>query len=121
MDHTINLITAPDMIFNNTFSMLLIHPSNDIKKQLETFLITINKPINIYLYDQNTDDIKWLLSVIKQVNIVIIETDNIASSLQPYISYILSMNNVWYKSDIDWSLINRNKFFDFPPIQLKET
>lgn len=120
MDQTINLITAPDILFNNTFSMLLIQPSNDIKKELETFLITVDSPINIYLYETNTNDIKWLLTVIKQVNIVIIEPDYVSPSIQQYVSYILSMSNVWYKSDTDWSLINKNKFFDFPQLKLKE-
>jgi hypothetical protein len=119
MDNII-LITAPDKLFNQAFSLCLIEPTAELKKQLEKWLAITNCPVNIYLYEKYTNDIKWLLSVVKLADVTIIECDSIESDIQRYISFILSFPTVWHKSETDWSLINKNKFFDFPQITLKE-
>lgn len=123
MDDKITIITAPDILHNQSYSILLIQPTNDIKKQIEQFLRTNDSPINIYIYEHQTTDINWLLTVLKLTNIAIIDLDAVQENLKYFISYILSFPNVWYKQSHnlpDWSLLNKNKFFDFPQIHIKE-
>lgn len=112
----INIITAPDLLFNQTQSICLIEPTVEIKKQLENQLVNVDYPINIYLYEKNTNDLKWLLSVVNMVDMTILDTESLGPNVYPYISYILSLPNVWYKSNTDWGLINKNRFYDFPPL-----
>lgn len=118
--NSISLITAPDQLFNQAFSICLIEPSDDLKKRFENWLAITACPINIYLYEKNTNNLPWLFNVVKTSDMTIIETDSIESDALQYISYLLSFPNVWYKSINDWSLINKNRFFDFPHLKLKE-
>lgn len=115
----INLITPPDLIFTSIDSILLIHPSTDIKIDLEQHLSLEKDPINIYVYDKSAKDLKWLLSVAHMVDIIVIDIDNIANDVSHLTSYILSLPNTWYRtynnSDV-WELINKNKFFKLSEI-----
>lgn len=119
VDGKINLITAPDILFNKSKSLLLIQPNYDIKKGLEEYLRNDTENINIYVYNESTYDIKWLLEVSHLVSMIIIDIDNVNNQVYNFISYLLSLPNTWYKTNntqIPWDLINKNKFFDFQDI-----
>ena len=51
----INLIPPPDIIYDKTTSILLIHPRKQIKNQLNDVLKDAQQNINIYLYEQEEE------------------------------------------------------------------
>ena len=115
----INLITSPDIIFNNINSVFLIQPTIDIKKDLEYYLSYDDNPANIYIYEQSTKDLKWLLTVAGLADLVVIDIDNASDDVLRLTSYILSLPNTWYRTSRDnevWDLINKNKFFKLSEI-----
>ena len=71
----INLITPPDIIYDKTTSILLIHPSKQIKNQLNDVLKDAQQNINIYLYEQEEEH-DWLLTLHRMCNFVVIDIDN---------------------------------------------
>ena len=116
----INVITEPDYLFNQARSLLLIQPSNDIKSDIQDYLGTIDESVNLYLFDKG--DLKWLFTVLKTVDIAILDFDNISDDVLMFASYILSHPNVSYRDSMQkykWELINKNRFFDLTEI-LKE-
>ena len=76
--HTINLITAPDKLFNNNRSFLLIHCRDQIKQEFQSLLESWNSPLNVYIYDNSNEEenIDWLLSVAHIADTVIFDVDN---------------------------------------------
>ena len=52
----INLITPPDILYNQNKSILLVHPSNKIKEQLNDVLKNIEQDIDIYLYEKTEEE-----------------------------------------------------------------
>lgn len=115
----INLITPPDLIFTSVDSILLIEPSTDIKKDLESYLSLEKDPINVYIYNQSSKDLKWLLTVAQMVDLTVIDIDNAGDDILKLTSYILSLPNSWYRTNLNsevWDLINKNKFFKLSEI-----
>lgn len=122
MANKITLVTPPDMILNRVQTILLITPSPDIKNSLEHFISTIKSNINIYVYDENQRDHKWLLTVAVRANAVIVDCDNVPEDLSHFLSYIISMSNTYYRVSnpkVDYLLINPNRFHDFPDLRTK--
>lgn len=122
MANKITLVTPPDVILNRVQTMLLITPSQDIKNSLEYFLSTVKANVNVYIYDENQRDHKWLLSVAVRANAVIVDCDNVPEDLSHFLSYIISMPNTYYRGmnlKVDYLLINPNRFHDFPELKTK--
>jgi hypothetical protein len=122
MQNNIKIITPPDLIFDQTESMLLVCPNVELKKSLEGYLATHEDAVNIYLFSNETD-IKWLLITAKMSDVVIIDIDNCGSNVSHFLSYLLTLPNTYYKSEhetVEWRLLNQNKFYDFPNIKKEE-
>lgn len=122
MANKITIVTPPDMILNRVQTVLLITPNQDIKNSLEYFISTIKANINVYIYDQNQQDHKWLLTVAVRANAVIVDCDNVPEDLSHFLSYIISMPNTYYRvtnPKVDYLLINPNRFHDFPDLKTK--
>jgi hypothetical protein len=47
----INLITAPDRLYNANISILLINPSETVKADFNRAILNLDKEINLYLYE----------------------------------------------------------------------
>ena len=69
----INLITPPDRLYNSTISYLLIKPSTKLKLQFQQKLSQLDEDINVYIFDDDEQDIDWLLSVSQTVDFTIID------------------------------------------------
>ena len=82
----INLITPPDILYNKTTSILLIHPSKTVKEQLNDVLKDVQQDIDIYLYESE-DEHEWVLNLHRICNLVIIDIDNCPSSTRDAISF----------------------------------
>jgi hypothetical protein len=113
----IKVVTSPDILFDQALEILVISPKTELKKLLEEYTVEVNDHVNIYLYSENDTDIKWLLTVAKSVDYVIIDIDNCNDLTSQFLSYILSMPHTYYKCEhtkYPWDLLNMNRFYDFP-------
>jgi hypothetical protein len=122
MQNSIKIITPPDLIFDQTESMLLVCPSAELKKSLEEYLSTHEDAVNIYLFSNETD-IKWLLITARMTDVIIIDIDNCGQNVSHFLGYLLTLPNTYYKCEhmqVQWDLLNQNRFFDFPNIKKEE-
>ena len=133
----VNLITAPDQLYNQNISMLLIDPKDLIKNDFNELLKTLTKDINLYLWETKDDanDYKWLIQVANSVDKIIIDLDY-ANLDRWLIGYFLSFGKCYYifnsaslgHSKTPYKLlietpktptlmINNNKIFDLKSMQ----
>ena len=109
----IKVITPPDIIFDQSFKIVLINPNPDIKKYIEEELQSAERAISVYVFDNN--DIKWLLTLCKLADKIILDIKDDESKVSHFYSYILSFPNTYYRCEhlrAPWSLLNVNRFFD---------
>lgn len=91
----INLITPPDILYNQNKSILLVHPSNEIKEQLNDVLKHIEIDVDIYLYEKE-DEEKWLLQLHRMCDYVVIDIDNCPQYTKSAVSYLVSFPNTFW-------------------------
>jgi hypothetical protein len=111
----INVITPPDKLFNLTVSYLLVKPSQYVKQQLQTLLSHSIEDINVFIFDEQENDIEWLLSVAQQVDIVIIDIDNCDLMTKQFVTFMLAQPNSHYLTSDEltpYKLISRNRIFN---------
>ena len=118
MLNNVKLITAPDIIFDQAAILLAVCPGTALKDEIENYLLSVEEPVNVYLFNNETD-IKWLLTVAKMSDHVLVDIDNCKQNVSHFLGYIMSMSNTYYKCEhmqVQWDLINQNRFYDFPNI-----
>ena len=113
----ITVITPPDILYNNSFSILLVFPNDIIKSELHSMLLDVNIGLNIYVYDQTTDkdDIEWLLGTSKLADITIVNIDNCDYDTKTFVSFLLANNKTFYLTNdsiTPYNIINKNRIFD---------
>lgn len=111
----ITVITPPDKLFNSSQSILVITPSNNIKLQLQTFLSDYSYDMNVYVYEEENDDIDWLLSVMKACECVLFDIDNSGPILRNLSGFIVSQKNVFYltkDSKTPYNMLSKNRVYD---------
>jgi len=96
----INLITPPDILYDQNTSILLVHPSQTIKEQLNEVLKDVEQDINIYLYEAE-DEEKWLLNLHRMCDYVVIDIDNCPQYTKSAISYMISFRNTFWLTNGD--------------------
>lgn len=115
---TINVITPPDVLHNQAVSVLIVQPSEKLRKQLQTVLEKHKKAINVYLYDpqvQEERSVAWLLNISKIVNYVILDLDNTTNIERNFSSYLISLPNTFYLTNDEvtpYNLLSVNKIYD---------
>ena len=94
----INLITAPDRLFNNSISFLLLYPGIDIKDQFNNLLANSTESFNVYLYEHENDshEADWLLSTHRLVDFTIVDIDNCPSEIRDLVSYFIANNKTYW-------------------------
>lgn len=120
MVRKLTVITPPDVISNRAQAILLIAPREDIKRSLDYWLTSIDANMHVYIYSENDRDIPWLLSLVHRVQSVIVDYDNMSEDLKEFFSFIIGQSNVFYRIDnprVDYSIINPNRFYDFPDLK----
>lgn len=120
MSSCIKLITSPDIIFDQSDSILVVCPDQDLQQSLQEYLTVQDRPINVYYYENHSKDIRWLLTVAKISDKVIVDLDSVSEDVSHFVSYILSFPHTYYKTmhpQAEWTLINQNRFFDFPTFE----
>ncbi len=115
----IKIITAPDRIYDQSQTMLVITPSDTLKDAVQEYALGCSEHLNIYLYTGDEDNIAWLLSVANSVDNILIDMDNSPVSISQFFAYILSIPTTYYRCtnmQAPWDLINKNRFYDFPKL-----
>jgi hypothetical protein len=110
VDNKIILITPPDKIFNQNHSVLLIHPSDGVRKQAQEILAKSNGKQNVYLYnpvDTEDEDIDWLLTIAKMSDVVVLDYDNSSDHVKSFASYLISLSHTYWLTSDDWMLYNK--------------
>lgn len=109
MTDKIILITPPDKIFNQNYSIALIYPSDAVKQQAQDILASSNGRQNIYLYNVSDEDkdIDWLLSVCKMCDVVILDYDNCSAHVKQLSAYIVSLSNTYWLTSSDTMQYNK--------------
>ena len=60
----ITIVTPPDKLYNQGIDILLIYPARDIKNDIQALLFETEAPINLYLYEDNKNElIGYLISI----------------------------------------------------------
>lgn len=115
----INLITPPDKLFNLNMSYLLVKPSVNVKKQFQTILSHNVEELNVFIYDENDNDIGWLLSVAMQADVTVIDVDNCDSTTKLFITFLLAQPNTHYITNDEitpYGLISKNRIYNLDSI-----
>lgn len=121
MASKVNLITPPDILYDDCYSVLLIYPSNHIKDQFNDILLSQDTSINVYLYESEYDDHEpnWLLSVLDRVDLVIYDIDNSESLLNALSGYIISKNKTYWLTNgenLFYNKLSKNRVYDIESI-----
>lgn len=109
MDNKLLLITPPDKLFNQNYSVVLIYPSDAVREQAQEILANTQGQINIYLYNlpEEEADVDWLLTTSKMSNIVILDYDNSPAHVKTLSSYLVSLPHTYWLTNDDWMLYNK--------------
>jgi len=83
-------------------------------------LTDLKEDVNVYVYDDNENDIDWLLGVAQIVDFVIIDIDNCDQLTKLFVALLLTQSNTHYITTDEitpYKLISRNRIFNFDWIQ----
>ena len=115
----INIVTAPDMLFNDSLQLLLVYPSKQIQDELQNnFLTNIEVDVNIYVYDKPVYDkkeVEWLLNVFKQCDTTIVDIDNTSPWARDLLSYMIAKNKTYWltnSQDSVYNSLSNNKVYN---------
>lgn len=112
----IYLVTPPDKLFNQNYSILLVYPSNELKSEVQDILSHKTQQINVYLYDppNENSNIPWLLEAHRMCDLVMLDIDFVEFHVREIVSYMISFTNTYWKSQGENLLYNKlscNRFF----------
>ena len=118
----IYLVTPPDKLFNKNYSVLLLYPSDELKRQVQTLLEGKADSINVYLYEANTEEqnIPWVLESHRICDLVIIDIDFVDHHVKDMLSYLISFNHTYWRSQGENLMFNKlscNRFYQCEEIR----
>jgi hypothetical protein len=111
----ITVITPPEKFFNLDIGYLLVKPSTHVLEQFHAIIGESDEDINIFIYDTDEADIDWLLSVMHQVAVIIIDVDNCDPISKSFVTFMLTHPNAYYITNDEltpYNLISKNRIFD---------
>lgn len=113
----ITVITPPDILYNKTESILLVSPNQDLKNQLQDFLMHYPSAMNVYFCEPETgtDGIEWIIQVSKIAKCVILDLDNTTELVRAFSTYLISHSNVFYLTNDNftpYNIISTNRIYD---------
>lgn len=121
----INLITAPDILYNKSKSILLIHPNDKIKSDLQNIIAESKEPFNIYIHEHDKNKIldhDWLFKIHRLSDICIANLDDFDTDTRTIMSYLISYDNTYWLTKGDNLLYNKislNRIFELDQIKDK--
>lgn len=107
------LVTPPDILYNNTPSILLVNPSPQVREDIQTILKDYDKDINVYLYDMMPpdEDPAWLTQVASIADLIVVDIDYCFGETKLMVSYLLGKPNTYYLTKegfVPYTMISRN-------------
>lgn len=99
----LNLITPPSKLFNETYSFLMVAPSDALKENINNVLKETKNNLNLYLWEEG-DSIEWLIEVANSVDSIILDIDNFNNKW--LIGYFLTKEATYYLTNDQSSLYN---------------
>lgn len=114
----INVITAPDKIYNDSYRILLLFPTAHTLNEIQNQILTRVNSLNIYLYNQpnyNTDDINWMLDSFYSADFVLIDIDNSPIYCKDLFSFLIAKSKTyWLTNAVDsvYNHISNNRLQD---------
>jgi hypothetical protein len=115
----IALITPPDFLYNDSFSILLVCPSAGSKDILNSILLQSQMPLNIMVYETPKDGIhliEWLLNAVKISDCVFIDLDNCDTLVRQFASHIIAQTKTFYLTNDNttpYNLLSKSRVYDF--------
>jgi hypothetical protein len=121
MDGKITLITPPDIFENDSTSILFLHLSDDDQTAISKWLSKndIKQNLNLYVYTNETDT-DWLFYALGRCEYKYIDINSLDFVTKSLCGYILSKNNVYYKTT-DEELVDIYKHINLNRIDQIET
>lgn len=110
------LVTPPDRLYTNEYSILLVHPNLQVKEQLQNILLNADKTVHVYLYelhDENHEP-EWLIDVFQQADIVVVDIDNCSYEIRDIVGYLISRDKTYWltnSTDSFYNKISKNQIF----------
>jgi hypothetical protein len=111
----INVITPPDILYNDTFTIVMVCPGDWIRRQLQKVLETFPVDCNVYLLEDNAVDIPWTLALLKTADVFIYDIDNSTDSIRHFTSYFISHDNVFWLTNTEYpyyNMLSVNRVYD---------
>ena len=106
----INIITPPDILFNDGYQMLLVYPTTQLQQELQdTFLSSTKTDVNVYYFDQpnyTTHDVEWLLNIFKMSETIIVDVDNTPPWARDLLSYMIAKTKTYWLTNSQDSVYN---------------
>lgn len=112
----ITLITPPDVLNNDAYSMLIVCPSEEYKILINNILSESNMHLNLYWYESRFDSIDWIINLLKKMDVVFVDIDNSDSEVRMFLSHIIAQPNTFYltrDNNTPYNLISKNRVYDF--------
>lgn len=112
----ISLITPPDVLNNDAYSILVVCPTADKKQMLNEILGDTSVYLNLYLYENAFDNVDWIINLIKKVDIAFIDVDNCDANVRVFLSHFIAQPNTFYLTNdgtTPYNLISKNRVYDF--------
>ncbi len=111
----ITVITPPDKLLNSSPSLFLINPSIYVKNQIQDFLNVYGSELNLYMYNEDDNNIEWLLNILHISDYTVFDVDNANPEVRNFVSYIISKNKVFYLTNdtvTPYNLISNNRVYE---------
>lgn len=115
----INIITPPDILFNDGYQMLLVYPTTQLQQELQdTFLSSTKTDVNVYYFDQpnyTTHDVEWLLNIFKMSETIIVDVDNTPPWARDLLSYMIAKTKTYWltnSQDSVYNSLSSNKIYN---------
>ncbi len=112
----VTIITPPDILNNDAYSILVVCPTTDKKQLLNNILSETQIHLNLYLYETAFDNIEWLINLIKKVDVTLIDVDNCGPEVRMFLSHFIAQPNTFYLTNdgtTPYNLISKNRIYDF--------
>ena len=103
------LVTPPDRLYTNEYSILLIHPSSVVKEQLQNMLLGADKTVHVYLYELHDEnhEVEWLIDIFQQADTVIVDVDNCSYEVRDIVGYFISRDKTYWLTNSTDSFYNK--------------
>ncbi len=111
----ITVITPPDKLLNSSPSLFLINPSTYVKNQIQDFLNVYGSDLNLYMYNDDDNNVEWLLNILHISDYTVFDVDNANPEVRNFVSYIISKNKVFYLTNdtvTPYNLISNNRVYE---------